>query len=319
MATITSSAIVNQWGEYFIDNGQNESDIKDVLRETFQSVNAFTVVQSDDTVLRSSNAEYGEVLQAFQKDFTPKGSVTFTPKEIPLFNVKVDLDFTPDDLKNQWLQFMIDTNTDRTTWPIVRWIRDVFLMKQIQTDLEKNFYGAVRAVPTSGVASAASAAFNGVKKVINAGITAGTITPIATGAPSATKTTWCTQIESFCEAVPELYQTVPMDINTSRSLARRYRQGRRDKYNTNYEQVTDKKIVEDFEDFKVEGYASMTGKTKIWATPKSNAILAYMGMGNQKTVEVEKIDRKVKMYTDFWVGIGFIQDALVFTNDQELS
>lgn len=317
--TITSTQVVTDFGAYYIDSGQSESNIHDTLRENFEASNAFTVIHSDDTVLREINVEYAEVLQAFQTAFTPKGGVTFTPKQIPLFNVKMDQLFYPDALKNQYLAFLTSNNLDRTTWPFVRWFIEKYALAQIMHDLVKNIYGAKRVNPTPGTAGAASAAFDGIKTIINARITGGTISTITTGAPSTTPETFATQIETFIKSVPELYWEIPLEVNTSRALALRYREGRRIKYNSNYAQVSDAIAVQDFEQVKVVGRGGMTGVTKIWATPKNNAILAFKGAENMQTVEVEKVDRQVKVYTDFWIGLGFIQDSLVWTNDQDLT
>ncbi len=105
----------------------------------------------------------------------------------------------------------------------------------------------------------------------------------------------------------------------SRSLALRYKQGRRTKYNTYFAQINEAFSVQDFEQNVVKGRGSLTGVTKIWATPKINAIMAFKGGSNREIVEVEKVDRMVKVYTDFGVGLGFVNDALVFTNDQDLT
>lgn len=320
MATVINAAsVVSAFGEYYQDNGQGEQDIYQVLRETFESMGLFTVIDSDDTILRSSNVQFSEVLQAFQKAFTPKGGVAFTPKEIKLFNVKVDQLFYPDDFKQSWLSFFTgNEGLDRTQWPFVRYFIEQGVLPIIMEDLEKNLYGASYSAPTPGTAGAASAAFDGLKKIINAAITGGTIVPITTGAPSTTATTWAGQVETFCKGIPELYWNKPMNVAMSRALALRYKEGRRVKYNSNYQQVADQMAVQDFEQNQVAGYASFNGKTKILATLKNNAILAMKAGGNRNIVEVEKVDRAVKVYTDFWIGIGFIQDALVFTNDQDL-
>lgn len=317
--TITSAAVVAAFGDYYIDEGQNETNIHDTLRETFEDTADFTVVDSEDTVLRETNAAYAEVLQSFQTAFTPKGGVTFTPKSIPLFNVKVDQSFYPDALKNQWLSFMTSNNLDRTTWPFVKWFIEQYVMGQIKADLAKNLYDAAYVAPTPGTAGAASASFDGLKKIINASITAGTIVPIVTGAPSATNTTFTGQIEAFSASVPELYWNTPMGIQMSRALALHYKQGRRIKYNSNYAQVSEQMAVQDFEQNQVTGRGSLTGVTKIWASPKTNAIMAFKGGSNKDIVEVEKVDRMVKVYTDFWIGLGFIDDNLVYTNDQDLT
>lgn len=315
--TITSSSVVADFGAYYINAGQNESNIHTVLRERFEEESDFTVVESEDTVLREVNATFGELLQPFQTQFTPKGTVTFLPKQIPLYNVKVDQSFYPDALKSQYLSFLTSENLDRTTWPFVRWFIEVYVMGAIAHDLTQNLYAAEYAAPTPGTAGNANTSFNGLKKIINDGITAGSIVPITTGAPNADAKTWAGQIETFCTGIPELYWSTAMKLIMSRSLALRYKQGRRVKYNSNYAQVDEAMAVQDFEQILVTGRGSMTGSTKIWATPKNNAILAFKGGSNRHIVEVEKVDRLVKVYTDFWIGLGFINDSLVFTNNQD--
>ena len=44
--TITSAQVVADFGAYFIDAGQNEGNIHDMLREQFVDVNDFTVVET---------------------------------------------------------------------------------------------------------------------------------------------------------------------------------------------------------------------------------------------------------------------------------
>jgi hypothetical protein len=317
--TITSTQVVTDFGAFYIDAGQNEGNIHQRLRESFETQGAFTIIDTEDTVLRESNTQFTEVLQGFQKAFTPKGGVTFTPKAIPLYNVKVDQLFYPDDLKNQWLSFLTSNSLDRTTWPFVRWFIESYVMGQIMHDMETQaIYSGVFAAPTAGTANNANQIMNGVKKIINDAVTGTTITPIATGAPSTTALTWCTQVEDFTKGIPELYWNQNLQINMSRTLARRYKEGRRTKYNSNYAQVSEQLAVEDTDNTSVIGRGSMIGATKIWTTPKMNAILAFKGGSNANIVEVEKVDRQVKVYTDFWVGAGFIDDGLVFTNDRDL-
>lgn len=317
--TITSTQVVTDFGAYYIDQGQNMSNIHDRLREDFGTRAAFNVIESEDTVLREVNVAYAEVLQSFQTTFTPKGGVTFTPKSIPLYNVKMDQSFYPDALKNQWIAFLTSNNTDRTTWPFVAWFIEIYCMGQIKADLEKVIYKAVFNAPTAGIANNAVDTMNGIKKTINTGITGATIAPIMTGAPSTDPETWCNQVEDFVSAIPELYWSTGLTINMSRVLAKRYKKGRRIKYNINYAQVNDLTVVEDFENVTIAGYGSHAGATKIWTTPKLNSVLGFKGGSNQNTVEVEKVDRLVKIYTDFWIGMGFIDDGIIFTNDQDLS
>ena len=321
MATvITTTQVVTDFGAYYIDNGQNENNIHSKLMEPFGTMNSFRIIETEDTILREVNATYSEVLQSFQKTYTPKGGIAFAPGAIPLYNVKVDELFYPDDLKNQWLAFLTSNNLDRTTWPFVRFFIEEYVLKQIKVDLEmKAIFLGVYAAPTPGTPNNAVDTMNGIRALLNAAITATTITVIPTGTPSATPETWAAQVEAFCASVPELYWKEKMNLNMSRTLAQRYIRGRNKLYNMYYPQASDLKVVEGYENISVNGLASHTGQNKIWMTPENNAVLAMKGGANKDIVEVEKVDRQVKVYTDFWIGLGYLDYSLIFTNDQNLA
>lgn len=317
--TITATQIVADFGSYYRNEGQNMQSL--LLRpfEAFGTREAFTNVPTESTQLRYTDAQVGEILQPYQDAYTPKGSVVFLPVKIDLMPVKVDQQFNPTKLVNTWLGFLTNEKTDRKTWPFIRWFVEVYIFNKLYEDLEKQaIYKGVYAAPVAGVAGNAVDVIDGAKKLINDAITAGDITPIVTGAPSADPVTWCEQVEAFVESTPELYWDKQIDINMNRTLALRYYRGKKKKYNLNYAQVADLQTVEEFDGFRIKGRASMSASAKIWGTPRENAIFAVKGFENSTALEVESVDRNVKIWTDFHIGEGFLLPDLVFTNDQDL-
>lgn len=318
--TIDPSDVVSMFGDYYKDNGQGFEDINNALRHSFETQNAFRVIETNDSVLDNVNAEFGEVLQSFQDAYTPKGSMKFAPNRIKTFEFKVDVLFKPDMLKHSWMEFVTSKNLDRSQWPFIRYVIEVYLMNQIQADLETEaiFTGVYKA-PTVGTANAAIDTMDGIKKIINDGIDADKIIPITTGALSTDPKTFCTQIEDFVEAIPILYRKKPLEMNMSDTLLKRYRDGRRAKYNMNYAQVSDLMAVDARPNVSLNGYVSHEGSDKIWASPKLNSILAFKGFGNLKNFKVETSKREVAIFTDFRGGLGWLYDQALFTNDQDLT
>lgn len=319
---INAQDIIDMHGAYYIDQGQNASMIRTLYRENFATKNQFTTVETNDTILRNYSAEFNEVIQPFNKKWSPKGGFAFKAKDIPLYQIKVDLEVYPDVLVRSWLGFLASNNVDRTTWPLIKYIEEVYVYRQIQEDLEtKAIFGGKYVAPVDGTPSAAADSMNGIKEVLNAKITAGDITTIATGAPSTTPATWTGQLETFLESIPEHYRGQVQDINTSEVLMRRHRKGNRALYNTAFEGMNRDELNSfiDYPSTKVVGLPSHVGTKKIWTTVPGNAILALKANANQSVIEVEKVDRMVKLYTDFWIGVGFIFDELVWTNDQDLT
>lgn len=316
--TLTATDIIADFGSYYMDGGQGEKDLLMRPFEQFGTREALTLIPTNDTILRLSDVEVSEILQGYQDDFTPKGGVEFKPIEVLLTQLKVDQAFNPTFLQNTWLGFLASNKTDRTTWPFIRWFIEKYLLGQLDDDLEmKAIYKGSKVAIVAGTAGTAIGAMDGIRKQINAGITAGDITTIATGALSADPATFCTQIENFVASIPEKYWSKSMTLNMSRILARRYREGKRVKYNANYAQVSELSSVEETE-VSVAGRASMSGSDKIWMTLPGNYVLGVKGFENKNGFEIEKVDRKVKLYTDFWMGTGYLQGDLVYTNDRDL-
>lgn len=316
--TLTATQIIADFGSYYMDNGQGEQDILMRPFEQFGTREAFSLIPTNDTILRLSEVEVGEILQPYQDDFTPKGSNVFLPIEIPLTQVKIDNAFNPTFLQNTWYGFLTSNKTDRTTWPFIRWFIEKYLLGQADEDIElKAIFKGVKSAPVAGTAGAAIDAMDGVRKQINAGITANKITPIPTGALAADPVDFCEQIEEFVAAIPEKYWDKSMTLNMSRTLARRYRKGRKKLYNENYAQESDMTQVDETA-INVKGRASMAGSEKIFMTLPGNYVLGVKGFENKGAFEVEKVDRKVKIYTDWWMGVGYLLGDLVFTNDLDL-
>lgn len=317
--TITAADVIAEFGAHYAAEGQNLSSLLMRPFEPFGTRDAFTNVPTDKTQLKYSDVTVGEILQPYQDTYTPKGAVTFKPVTIDLQQVKVDQQFNPNSLVYSWLGFLTNNNTDRKTWPFIKWFIEEYLLKRLFEDIEKGvIYSGSKAAIVVGTAGAASIVMDGVKEVINAGITATDITPIVIGAANADAVLWCEQIETFCKGIPELYWEKNMVINMSRTLALRYVEGKKKKYNMYYGQEADLTSVANFPGLKVKGRASMNGSGKIWATPIENAVFAVKGFENANGFEMESVDRNVKIWTDFHMGMGFLLKDLVFTNDVEL-
>jgi hypothetical protein len=312
--------IISEWGAYYLNHGQN---LKDLVRQLYRKSTTealFTTMTTDDTIIRKSESRFTRILQPFQKAFTPIGTLSFTPTSIPLFEMKIDYQERPDEISNSWLSFLEGDDLDRTKWPLIKWLLTAHLMPQAEQDWELNeIYKGVFVAPTPGTAGAVGTTSDGIKIQINNWIDAGRTEPILTGAIETDPEDFVTQIEEFCEGIPELYRDgEQLDLAMNTTLELRYRKGIRTKYNQNYLQKANTTSLIDFENIKVVGCPSMAGSSKIWTSPNWNKIVGLKKKNNQKAVEVEKVDRLVKVYSDWYKGVGFIIPELIFTNDLEL-
>lgn len=305
------------FGDYYIDQGQNMENLHLLPFESFDTREAFTIVPTDQTLLRESNVEFESILQQYQDEFTPKGTVTFKPREIPLYQMKIDQHFNPTKLQRSWVAFLTSNKLDRAEWPFVRWMIEVYLMKQSMEDMEKYaIHNGVYEAPVDGVAGDPSKTMNGVNKILVDAEAAGDLTFINTGALSATPSTFVGQVEDFVKAWPEKYRRMGIVINMSRTLEERFVEGMQTKYNMQYAQVNALKAVRNFENVTVAGRPSLEGKSRIWGTPKYNAIMGVKGFENTNAFKIESSKRFVDIFSDWWAGIGFVNYEIVFCNEQ---
>lgn len=327
---MTIAGIIAEFGAYYLNNNQNATRLVQLLFRRGVTEQLFSSIVTDDTIYRAAQTVLGTILQPFQKDWTPKGNLEVTPITIQQFKMKADVEETPDDLEASWLGFLADASLKRAEWPFVRWFIEVHLIPQIEEDYELNeIYLGVFVAPTKGTAGPAGTAMNGIRKVLNDHTGAGRITPLVLGAIPTDPLACCEYIEEFCHKTQKRYRNVPMNLAVNEDVALRYAIGRADKYKLHVNAI-EKPITPDgaapvltavpvqHAKQQVVGLPSMGNSEKIWMTPPINAKRLAKKTQNMTQFAIENVDRKVKLYTDFWKGVGFVLPQAVFTNDQDI-
>jgi hypothetical protein len=241
--------------------------------------------------------------------------------------MKVDMSETPDDLESTYLGFLASQpEADRKDWLFVRWLIEVHVMAKIQEDLETSeYFAGVYAAPTAGTPGAAGTAMNGLRKVIRAYNTAGRTNlgngAFAMGAPDADDAIFVGQIEAFADAIPSLFRSKIDGFFMRKELVTKYVRGKRKKYNQNYAQAADLRVVEDYENIKIIGLESMSSANSnlIFATIADNRVRPTKKATLANTMKIESAKRVVDLLTDWWEALNFEVPEFVFHNDQDLA
>lgn len=314
--SITNTSIVSEYGAYYIDAGQNKKRLLSLLMQGRELEKYVTPIKSNDTIYRLGNAAFSSLVQPFQKAFTQKGGVALTPNEIRVYNIKIDDEFYPDEIKASWLGFLAANQVDRKDWPLVKWLFEDYYRKQIDRDMELNeYYKGVYVAPVSGVAGANGTSMNGLQKQLQTGVDADTINSINIGDLDAD--TIFDQVEQFTDEISEVYQGVEMNIFMSRYWYKKYMQDKRAQ--GFYQKTSDKQIDDgiDFTPQSVKPLASMTGTNDIWCTPKANLLHITPETITKNNFKVEEAKRNVAIMADWWEGLGFGINGAVWTNIQK--
>ena len=313
---ITTTAIVQEYGAYYIDAGQNKKRILNMLSQGSEIVKYATPIKTDDTIFRLANATFHSLVQPFQKTFTQKGGVDIVPNEIRQYRFKLDDEFMPDEFYATWLGFLTAQQVDRKEWPFVKWLIEVYYKNQIDQDMELNeYYKGVYATPLAGIAGADGTGMNGVQHLLKAGVEQGTINSIDIGTLNASNI--FDQIEAFTDEISEVYQGVKMNVFMSRHWLKKYLQDKR--VQGFYQKFSEKDIDSgiDFTPLNVIGLASMVGTEDIFCTPAQNFLHVAPATITKNSFKFEEAKRAVAVMADWAEGLGFGINQAVWTNIQK--
>lgn len=317
---INIAEVVAEFGEHYVDGGQGMQDLRVKYMDRGDFVASFPLLPTDDTIVYKATASISEVLQGFQAAFTPKNGseVQIELESIPLHHVKIDELISPDEIMPSWLGFLASNKLKREDWPIVRFIIEQLLLGKYHEDLNKVSYAGVKGIITPGTATTALASMDGVRKKIRDAYAAGKTVSIVLGAVPTEAVAFADYVEAFVEAIPALLRSKIKEVSMSLELERRYRKGIRKKYNENYLQKKNTSTLIDDEHIVVKGYSALDDSNMIYATPDDNKANPMKAPENQGRFDVQAFDRMVKLFSDWWIGLGFWYYGYVFHNDQDL-
>ncbi|MGK4567831.1 hypothetical protein [Flavobacterium sp. 3HN19-14] len=310
--SIVKTDLVAAFGDHYINEGQNLDRLKSALRIPTTTPNTAKPIIHDGEVYRFSNVVFQEIIQAFQKQFTAKGNLTFKPNEIRLRNIKIDLSLYPDDVKGSWLGFLGSlTDQERKNWPIVRYLLESEVVPQLKMDLEtKAYFKGVYVAPTPGTPGNAADCMDGIKVMLDEGIADNSM-QMLTLPEEPSKTNMFDSFELIADQLDDTLSAVPVTIYASTKNVKAYL---RDKRNTHGSDVNydGKKITIDFADnVKIVGLPSMAGSNYIWATPDFNYLYLRRQNGMSEP-NVEESKREVFLMLDWWEALGFGYNELVY-------
>jgi hypothetical protein len=312
MAIIVTD-IVQEYGAYYLNSGQNRTRLLQLLLFGRETTKIAREIKTDNTVYQLAESNITSLVQAFQKGWTPKGDIQFTPNPITLYKMKVDMDLYPDEIEDNWLGFLASENQNRKDWPLIRYIMEEHLIKKIDEDLElKEYYHGVYTAPTTGTAGDTGKSMNGLKYLLqnSSKINRLVMDPLEVSI-------LYDQLENAYDQIAEEYQHTNMLVCMAPRWQRAFL---KDKRAQGYYQITKPGEIDntlDFSPAKVIGLPSMIGTNDLFITPRENLLHLTKKGKNSATFKVEESKRCVSIMTDWWEGFGFGLNEIVWTNVPE--
>jgi hypothetical protein len=313
---INVEKIIEEYGQYYLKSGQNMNRLKAAIMTMGETTKlAMTSLKTEETIYQMANFEFETFIQPFRKAFEAKGSVTFLPNKIELQHIKADLSFYPHDIEDNWLGFLAGQGENAAAniqqWPIVRWMLEEYVAKKIEEDTELDvIYNGVR----NEAGTTPASCMDGLKKKIQLGA-ADTDYPINVFADLGDVPTVGTFdfIEEFSERLPQNVQRRKVLIFVAPEIVRLYLKDKRAAGYYNIASDGQINTTIDFTNHELVGLPSMSGKADIFGTFKENILSLTKRGSNSSNFDIQKADREVKFLADWWAGVGFGCNKLVWT------
>jgi hypothetical protein len=282
----------------------------------FRSSNLFTPHEGikrekilTEITVAALSRRYSSTFQATNNAFN------FIPRKLRVVDAKVDLIIIPKDFESNYLGMFRKRGQDSYDLPFARFILDRYIAK-IQEEQEYAIWRAEeKAVPASG--DLLAELFDGLGAIIAEELTATNLTPTTTGALTASNTV--ASVENCVKALGDAYLNAGVDIFLNPVDAINYVQNYRASFGNFYGQnpSNNQNFSLDIGNHIVH---SLTGVPKncILVSPKENIHYGYDGPGDDSLINFETEDRKIKMWTDYKIGVqfGIISDSIMSVNEQ---
>lgn len=317
--TITTTDLRTAYGTEYRDGSKSLSDLRVKLFESAEWDKLFNIEYTTLTTWEKGNVATGAFTQRFQTDFTPSGSVTFTPTKYNLDDIKIDAQFTSHDIKRDFIGFMHRTGLPQNQQQFVKYVIDLIANQHVEDVEIYGAWGGRNATITPGTATTASGMMDGFRKVINDGITAQTIAPIDMGPLPTTPALMVAYVEEFCKQIPNTDKNTPMKLVMNLDAEELFVEGMRTKYNTYYRETDNKQRVYVRKNIEVTGQRAMGDSSKIWATPMNNVYkVVNLGPSRNPQFNWETQDRRIKVWMDYMLKYVIWQHGRFYTNDVSL-
>lgn len=305
--------IVAAFGAYYENSGQNTKRILLALTQGAVTPKYMTAVKTDDTIFRLSQAHIKKLVQPFRKGWHPVNAASFTPNEVRLFKMKVDEEITPDDVEATWLGFLAGQNLSRKDWPLVKYLIENLYIPQIHQDMEMEaYFWGVRKEPAEGSPVVPADGMDGLHFQIQKGVDKDSVN-LVSGVGKLEPAQVFDQVEAFDDGIKGVYESVPMCIFVSPAMKKAYLRDKRSQGFYDFKSDADINADVDFSPRKVVGLPSMTGYEYMFATPQSNILHLTKRETNKTSIKIEESRREVDLLCDWWEGVGFGMDGLVWT------
>jgi hypothetical protein len=303
ISTPSATDIRDELGAYFRTN--NKEIRKHVYQKSVTAGYMKTVVAVQGK-FPALNSITGRVVQGFTAAWTPMGLTEFTTNELQAYKQKINFPITPANILNSWISYLYNEDKTPAEMSISQYIVQQELLPAIARDRE-DLIG--KSVYNKDKLNEFGHSMNGIQEMIRLGTADGSMFQIPIEAPSLSN--MCENIDNFELGLPDVIKPLLTRIYMPSNLVEAYRLDYRNKYGV-MPSYTDGKGMKTFLGQRdLIPLPSLNGTQVIFATPDEN-FLRLIDINDANVLnDVQVQDYTVKIFGEFWEGVGFWSNQLV--------
>lgn len=275
---------------------------------------------------KATQALITSVVQQFTPKWTPLGQSKFTPLEILLRRMKINLPITPAEVED-WIFEMYDESKDLDQHPITKYILNNLLAPKAMDDIELRMIATGEyeeldwsAVSTDDAGQAPAKSMDGFLTILDQqkAIPTTKVNFIALG--TITDENVVDKMNLFVDSIDEYYQTKNMPVFCSLTRYKQYKRAYKKLYGSDSGDPQFGSDVIDYSKNRLVPLDCMSGSDVLLSTPKENFIgLRHTNEPGTTKIFTQKDDYTLKVFGEFRLGVGFAIAEAVFAYVPETS
>ncbi|WP_312139490.1 hypothetical protein [Sphingobacterium sp.] len=317
--TIDVGSVREEFGTYLSQNGNNLEIVRQLFTG-FSSSKYFKTVPAV-TEHRAVQAQINSVVQKFTPKWTPKGNTKFTPLVIKNRRHKVNVPIIPAEVLDSYLFHLYDERLSPDQMPITKYIWEQLIYPQILDDIELRmiFKGKYVEVTDPNTATDPEDGMDGIETILVEQKALGAASKINFTSETINWDTATAQqildfFENFVDDLTPLYKNKKMNIYVSPEVYRKYQRAYKKVWGQNSGQDGDFGTAKiDYSVNTLVSLDGMSGSPIVFSTPAENMVkLRHKNEVPLVINDVQKHDYEVRLYGEFWLGVGFQIAEAVF-------
>lgn len=296
------------------------------IYQGFNDAKFFTPVNTNTDFIATA-AIHTEVSQQFTPEWTPKGSLAFTPIRIEYRRHKINEAIKPADLLSSWLLYLYEQGKSQAEQPFVRYVVTEHILPKVLEDITlsmiaKGKYNAVNVGTLSpgDAGSAAKDSMDGIETILVEG-KAGTNTAAkkinfyknAQNVLTMTDDQAHAYIDAFADAVRGQFVNKQIEIHCAPEVLTKYQRAEFKLTGVYTGKENDGSIR--FTSAVLVPMESMYNSPILFVTPKENMkMLVDLSHPENCINDIQKENYDVKIFGEYSLAVGFAIAEAVFAS-----